>query len=233
LGRPDGLRLEVGDDRADDGYIRRVPCRPGALDPPVAGGAVLELSEREAVRTGSSSRRERRRRQRALRERDRRSAKLAELHHVDALLEEASTVIQRGWIQHAWFAYDDAAGRRRVVTAYSKRSSSVDSVAATCLVGAVVHAAGGPSTARSQLVQRTIDLTWHALFRGQHEQIRWCPSPLERAGHVQDLAHWNDDPARRSQEVTSLLGQARRLARAEEERTRALLSEPSATAAPG
>ena len=147
--------------------------------------------------------------------------------------QEASTVIERGWIQHAWFAYDDAAGRRRVVTAYSKRSSSVGPVAATCLVGAVVHAAGGPSTARSQLVQRTIDLTWHALFRGQHEQIRWCPSPLERAGHVQDLAHWNDDPARRSQEVTSLLGEARRLARAEEERTRALLSEPSAAAGPG
>ena len=86
MGRPDGLSLEVGDDRADDGYIRRVPCRPGALDPPVAGGAVLELSERQAVRTGGTSRRERRRRQRALRERDRRSAKLAELHHVEALL---------------------------------------------------------------------------------------------------------------------------------------------------
>jgi hypothetical protein len=194
---------------------------------------VLELSERQAVRTGGTSRRERRRRQRALRERDRRSAKLAELHHVEALLEEASTVIERGWIQHAWFAYDDAAGRRRVVTAFSKRSSSVGPVAATCLVGAVVHAAGGPSTARSQLVQRTIDLTWHALFRGQHEQIRWCPSPLERAGHVQDLAHWNDAPARRSQEVTSLLGEARRLAQVEEERTRASLTEPSAVAGPG
>ena len=194
---------------------------------------MLELSERQAVRTGGTSRRERRRRQRALRERDRRSAKLAELHHVEALLEEASTVIERGWIQHAWFAYDDAAGRRRVVTAFSKRSSSVGPVAATCLVGAVVHAAGGPSTARSQLVQRTIDLTWHALFRGQHEQIRWCPSPLERAGHVQDLAHWNDDPARRSREVTSLLGEARRLAQVEEERTRASLTEPSAVAGPG
>ena len=194
---------------------------------------MLELSERQAVRTGGTSRRERRRRQRALRERDRRSAKLAELHHVEALLEEASTVIERGWIQHAWFAYDDAAGRRRVVTAFSKRSSSVGPVAATCLVGAVVHAAGGPSTARSQLVQRTIDLTWHALFRGRHEPIRWCPSPLERAGHVQDLAHWNDDPARRSQEVTSLLGEAHRLAQVEEERTRASLTEPSAVAGPG
>jgi len=44
---------------------------------------VLELSERQAVRTGGTSRRERRRRQRALRERDRRSAKLAELHGVN------------------------------------------------------------------------------------------------------------------------------------------------------
>jgi hypothetical protein len=191
---------------------------------------VLGLSERQAVRNGGSCRRERRRRQRALRELDRRSAKLAELHYVDALLAEASKVIERGWIQHAWFAYDDTAGRRRVVTTYSRRTPAVGPVAATCLVGAVVHAAGGPSTARSQLVQRTIDLTWHALYRGEHEQIRWRLSPGERAGHVQDLAHWNDDPARRAQEVTWLLGQARRLARAERERTRAVLTESPADA---
>jgi hypothetical protein len=184
---------------------------------------VLQLREREQLRTGRGRRRERRRERRELRERDRRSAKLAELHHIDALLGQASGVIDHGWMQHGWFAYTDAAGVSHTVTAcspYAVRTISHEQVIATCLVGAIVHAAGGPSTARSQLVQRTLDLTWHALFREDHEAIRWCPSPVERAGHVSDLAHWNDHPARVSGDVTSLLRRARVLAYAEQERTR-------------
>ena len=36
-----------------------------------------------------------------------------------------------------------------------------------CLVGAVVHAAGGPEVATGQLAQRALDLIWHALYRGR------------------------------------------------------------------
>src|SRR5215212_6363924 len=73
-----------------------------------------------------------------------------------------------------------------------RRTLSSEEVVSTCLVGAIVHASGGLSEAYTQLVQRTIDLTWHACFRGAHGPVRWCPPPIERAGHTMDLVRWND-----------------------------------------
>jgi len=181
------------------------------------------IGERETYRTERLSRRDRTRLRRELRDRDRASAKLAELHAIDSLLADATHIIERGWLQHGWFTYDDQSGTSHTVTCYSRRiERTVDlgQVTSTCLVGAIVHAAGGPSQARSQLVQRTIDVTWHAAFRGQHQQVRWSPSPPERAGHVIDLAHWNDQPERTATETLSLLGRARGLAAAEAEVTK-------------
>ena len=189
---------------------------------------MLVVSERETVRAGGQTRRERRRVRRSLREQDRTSARLAELHAIDSLLGEATRVIEHGWLQHGWFAYDDPAGESHTVTSYTRRierTVALDQVTSTCLVGGIVHAAGGPSQARSQLVQRTIDLTWHAAFRGQHQQVRWCPSPPERAGHVIDLAHWNDRPGRTAGDTVALLDRARSLARAEAGATR--LGQPA------
>jgi hypothetical protein len=184
---------------------------------------VLVVSERETVQTEPQSRRVRRRLRRDLREQDRTSARLAELHAIESLLADAGHVIERGWLQNGWFAYDDPSGESHTVTSYTRRverTVSLDQVTSTCLVGGIVHAAGGPSQARSQLVQRTIDLTWHAAFRGQHQLVRWCPSPPERAGHVIDLAHWNDQPGRTAGETLALLDRARGLARTEADLTR-------------
>lgn len=182
------------------------------------------LNGHEVVRTGRLDRRERKRLRRELREQDRRSAKLAELYQVETLLAAAARVVEHGWMQHGWFAYVDSAGTRRVVTGCTPRMARVvspDQVVTTCLVGAIVQAAGGPAQARSQLVQRSIDVTWHASFRGVREPVRWCPSPTERAGHVMDLVRWNDRPDRTAQEVSGLLVRARDMAHAEAERTRA------------
>ncbi|MDH2412848.1 hypothetical protein [Nocardioides sp. CER19] len=184
----------------------------------------MSLVEGPVVLTGRPSRRERRRQRRALRERDRASAKLAELFRIDALLTDAAHVVERGWLQNGWFTYVDDGGVRVLVTGCSPRIArrlSPEQVTATCLVGAIVHAAGGPSEASSQLVQRSIDLTWHATFRGARERVRWCPSSTERAGHVMDLVRWNDSPGRTPGEVVALLARARALGRAEGERTRA------------
>jgi hypothetical protein len=181
------------------------------------------LDERFSFRTGRPGRRESRRLRRMLRDQDRLNAKLAELYHADALLAEASRFVEQGWMQHGWFTYVDPSGVRRIVTGCTPRISrtvSPDQVVATCLVGGIVNAAGGPQEARSQLVQKTTELAWHALFRGAHEPIRWCPSPTERAGHVMDLVRWNDSPGRTASEVSAVLGRARALARAEGERTR-------------
>ena len=179
---------------------------------------MLQLRDRGVVLSRGEQRRARNRLRRELRDRDRLSAKLAELHHIAELLDKATVTIERGWIQHGWFAYDNAAGVRHIVSSYAGRRVSQERVAATCLVGAIVHAGGGPAMARSQLVQRTLDVTWHALHRDELEPVRWCRSPVERVGHVQDLAHWNDSEERGVDDVTSLLGRARRLV--DQERTR-------------
>jgi hypothetical protein len=180
------------------------------------------LDQRPARASGHLRRSDRKRLRRALRDQDRRSAKLAELHRIDALLAEATHLVEKGWMQHGWFAYVAPSGERRIVTGCTPRITrtvSPDQVVSACLVGAIVNAGGGPSQVRSQLVQRTIDLTWHASFRGAHEPVRWCPSPVERAGHVMDLVRWNDRPERTSHEVAAVLERTRFLAQAEAERT--------------
>jgi hypothetical protein len=126
---------------------------------------------------------------RRLREQDRRSAAIAELHTIDGLLADAQAVLARHWVQGHWFAGEGA-----------------------CLVGAVVQAAGGPATSASQLVHRTLGLTWHALYRRTDERIEWCPPPVIRLGRIRDLAAWNDRPGRSGPEVVELLQRARELA---------------------
>jgi hypothetical protein len=184
------------------------------------------VEQRLPARSLPRSRRERRRLRRDLREQDRVSAKLAELHRIVTLLDDATQVVEHGWLQHGWFAFVDRAGERRIVVGCTPRMARAldpDQVVSACLVGAIVLAGGGPTEARSQLVQRTIDLTWHAAFRGTSEPVRWCPSPVERSGHMIDLVRWNDHPPRTSPQVAALLARARDLADAEAARTRACL----------
>jgi hypothetical protein len=192
----------------------------------VAKGVVVsQLDHRLVVGTDRRDRREQRRLRRALRDQDRVSARLAELYRMDGLLDEAAHIVEHGWLQDGWFAFVDPAGVRRIVVGCTPRITrriAPEQVVSACLVGAIVYAGGGPSQARSQLVQRSMDLTWHASFRGASEPVRWCPSPVERAGHVMDLVRWNDSPGRTPQQVTALLGRARELGRTEADRVRDL-----------
>jgi hypothetical protein len=134
--------------------------------------------------------------------------RLAELHRIRALLEQAVVVVSAGWVQNAWFSVVDGRGRVVELTAYDVDRATEDPVSGACLVGGIVHAAGGPRTVHSQLVQRTLDLTWHALHEDEHAPVRWCPAPPVRAAHVRDLTRWNDHPRRMAQDVRSLLERA-------------------------
>jgi hypothetical protein len=153
-------------------------------------------------------RRERRAERRRLRHLDALSAQLAELHAIRALVERAAEVVGDGWVQGAWFrvAGDDGAC---TVTAYDLRQAVDRPVTGACLVGAVVQAAGGPAAVRTQLVQRTLDLVWHALHADPGRPVRWCPGPRVRMMQVLELTHWNDAPTRRQEEVVDLLMAAR------------------------
>src|SRR4051794_28998593 len=155
-------------------------------------------------RLSRPSHREKRTERRRLRQLDAVSARLAELHAIRALLEHAEEVIHAGWIQGAWFSVASGSGER-VVPAYDVRSATDRPVVGACLVGAVVHAAGGPAAVRSQLVQRTLDLTWHTLREDPSRPVHWCPGPRTRMMQVLELTHWNDAPERTREDVAHLL----------------------------
>jgi hypothetical protein len=139
------------------------------------------------------------RERRRLVEADQRAARLAELHHIAALLADAAVTVRRGWVQSTWYVVDRQRG----------------ALEGACLVGAIVHAGGGPAAAHSQLVQRTLDLTWHTLFQGQDRPMPWCPAPSVRQACVRDLTRWNDQPGRTVAQVLALLDATRAAARAE------------------
>jgi hypothetical protein len=136
---------------------------------------------------------------------DRLASQRAELHYMHDLLEDAATVVALGWVQHGWFAVLDERGHRTTLTAQSIRLADERPLVGACLVGAVVHAAGGPSQVHTQLLQRTLDLTWHTLHGNPRQPVRWCPGPEVRAAHLRDLTRWNDAPGRSATQVTALL----------------------------
>jgi hypothetical protein len=138
------------------------------------------------------------------------AARLAELHAIDDLLSEAAAVIGSGWVQNAWFAVATPRGER-LLTAHQVRQVYVYPVTGACLAGSIVLAAGGPDLAATQLVQRTLDLTWHALHDDLEPPAVLCPSPPVRALRLLDLTRWNDTAGRSRADVTDLLGAARDL----------------------
>jgi hypothetical protein len=172
-----------------------------------------------AERLGWRARRAERRR---LKQLDALAARLGELQSMTALLERSAEVIRGGWVQGAWFTVRSPGGAK-AVTAYNLRHAVDQEVTGACLVGAVVHAAGGPSTVRTQLVQRTLDLLWHTLREDSGRAVRWCPGPRVRMMQVLDLTHWNDASHRKQRQVVDLLVSARHSAVAQREATRAEL----------
>jgi hypothetical protein len=175
-----------------------------------------------------SPRHERRAERRRLKRQDVLSGRLAELHAIRALLEQAAEVVSGGWVQGAWFTVATASGKR-AVTAYDLGVAVNRPVTGACLVGAVVQAAGGPATVRSQLVQRALDLAWHTLREDPDRPVRWCPGPRMRMMRVLELTHWNDALGRTQGEVVDLLLAARQTADVQRDMCRAEQAELAAT----
>jgi hypothetical protein len=148
---------------------------------------------------------------------------------MDHLLGRAADVADAGWIQGAWFAVETSRGPREL-TAYDVGLAEDLPVIGACLVGSIVHAAGGPATVRTQVVQRSLELTRHTL-REPGGPVRWCPGPSLRTMTVLELTHWNDAPGRTQDEVVGLLASAQHSAAAEREACRAERSELSAVLA--
>jgi hypothetical protein len=127
---------------------------------------------------------------------------------VQDLLEEARAVVQRGWVQDAWYVVHDRRGRPRPVGPGHLGPVDHAAVTAACLVGAVLHVGwlrretGGRATAGAAL-----DQLWHAL-RVPAGAVAPARSPAERAARARDLSRWNDVPERRRGEVLGLFDAA-------------------------
>jgi hypothetical protein len=161
--------------------------------------------------------RTRRRQSQQLRLRDQISARLAELDQIAGILNAAADLVRAGWLQESWFAYRDETGRIRPVNAHNAKQMTGRPVVAACLVGAIVQAGGGMAYARTQPVQRALDLTWHTLFKTSPELVRRIPAPETRVHHVQDLTRWNDHPSRTAGQAEELLRRTATAARSEAE----------------
>jgi hypothetical protein len=159
--------------------------------------------------------RAKRRLTRQLRLRDQTSARLAELHHLAVILNEAADLISSGWLQHSWFAYRDDNGQTKTVTAYNVNEMAGRPVIGACLVGAIVQAGGGLSKVRTQPVQRALDITWHTLFETTPQPNHWTPAPAIRTLRVRDLTRWNDHPRRTAPQAEALLRRSAAAARSE------------------
>jgi hypothetical protein len=181
---------------------------PGPVFPGSAVAHRAQPSEMRPLAPAPMGIRARLRHRRALAEQDRVGAHRAELHCIRSLLDDAANTVRNGWVQHEWFVYRDAAGRRRPIRAHNVRLLDDHPVAGACVVGAIIHAGGGRASAGSQLVQRALDVTWHALYRDVDAPVAWCPAPQMRAAQVRDLATWNDRTGRTSQDVIALLSRA-------------------------
>jgi hypothetical protein len=150
---------------------------------------------------------------------------LAELGQLQELLGDARAVVDRGWVQHAWFAYMDDRGQVRRASSAAAMDVAGRPLVGACLVGSVVYAAGGPHAVHSQPVQRALDLVWHALAVDEGSPVLWCPAPDIRMARVRDLTGWNDAGGRNAADVAGLLLTAERVAIAESDRLVARATE--------
>lgn len=150
---------------------------------------------------------------------------LVELGQLQELIGDARAVIDRGWVQHAWFAYMDDRGQVRRASSAAAMDVAGKPLVGACLVGSVVYAAGGPHAVHSQPVQRALDLVWHALAVQEGAPVLWCPAPDIRMARVRDLTGWNDAGERNAAEVSGLFLTAERVAIAESDRLVARATE--------
>lgn len=164
---------------------------------------------RTPAEASPASWRERRRTRTAERRTEQDRAVHARLDAARIVLAAATGVVADGWIQNAWYQVRDDTDAVRTVTAGNLELVESGAVVAACLVGAVVHAAGGRRAAHDQVTGDSLDLVWHAAFADDLRLgLRLSPPPSVRSLRVLDLTRWNDRPGRCIGHVLELLDAA-------------------------
>jgi hypothetical protein len=140
-------------------------------------------------------------------------ARIRGLEDVRAVLEGAKTVVERNWVQDAWYVVRDRAGNLKPVGPFGLLLLKRADVAGACLVGAVVHAAAERGRNRAKIEPGpALDTRWATLRETRAEPrpalADRMPSAEARVARVRDLTWWNDQPARTRGDVVDLLDRA-------------------------
>ena len=139
---------------------------------------------------------------------------LAQLNGQLAVLEEARTELEAGWVQGGWWTVSSSDGSPRLVTGHAAAGGSPGHVDGVCLVGALVRAGSQLPDARCD-VGRAVDAVYDALWtsRGQpgvplSGRLPPVPSPEVRLARVRTLTQWNDRAERTRAEVLAVVDRA-------------------------
>jgi hypothetical protein len=125
-----------------------------------------------------------------------------------AVLQRSRVVLQRGWVQNAWYVVCDARGNLRMFGPVQPQRLERTQLVGACLVGAVIHSSwqwGSDETSSAP----AIDALWEMLqeTRGLAHPAaigRVC-APMVRAARVRDLVSWNDRLDQTQQDVLALV----------------------------
>jgi hypothetical protein len=137
------------------------------------------------------------------------SGRLECLGQVCAVLQDARTIVERGWLQDAWYVMPAGSAGAPAVEALGILPPRGAEVSAACMVGAVVQATRQLDPAADVLdAGPALDVLWDALqesrgLGGPGVAGRAAPRDL-RAARVRDLTRWNDRPGRTSEDVLGL-----------------------------
>jgi hypothetical protein len=127
--------------------------------------------------------------------------------HTAEVLVDARVLVDRGWLQGAWYVLESPNGRRHVVLPGSFMPRREATVVGSCLVGAVIEAARTLGRERDA-VGPTIDALWEALLKAEgrpSDDDRRTPSLWTRRVRVRELTRWNDHHDRTQDDVLRLL----------------------------
>ena len=127
-----------------------------------------------------------------------------------AVLVGARALVERGWVQGAWYVLEAPDGRRRAIGAGSLTRRSFGEIVQSCLVGAVIESARW-HTAERGAAGPAIDTVWQELGElsgGRPPVDPRTPMPVLRSRQVGELTSWNDCRDRSRDDVVRLLDAA-------------------------
>jgi hypothetical protein len=127
--------------------------------------------------------------------------------HTADVLVAARALVDRGWVQGAWYVLESPNGRRHVVLPGSFMPRREATVVGSCLVGAVIEAARARGRERDA-VGPAIDALWEALLHAEgrpSDDDRPTRSAWTRRVRVRELTRWNDHQDRTQDDVLRLL----------------------------